>query len=307
MSKFDVTIDRHKYLGGSDISAIMGINPFKTRFQLLLEKAQLVEINFEGNEFTKYGQILEPKIRNFINESGVYSKPFEETQIIDGDCRYNSDGFNGSTVLEIKTTSQIHNDVDDYKHYLAQLVFGMKMHGVEKGLLAVYHRPDDFNETFDKTRLSTYAIDICNYTQFLEKIERAIEQFRLDLAKVKANPFITEEELLPVDLTEISNKVIALEKQLSSYKEIEKEYKDLKQKLFDAMEENNIKKWTTNGNFQITKVDRKPDVEIQESFFNEEKFKAEHSELYDKYLETRIKIQKGKTGYCLITPPKDVA
>ena len=33
--------DREKYIGGSDIPIIMGISPFKSRFDLLLEKAEL--------------------------------------------------------------------------------------------------------------------------------------------------------------------------------------------------------------------------------------------------------------------------
>ena len=49
----DVTKDRHKYIGGSDIPIIMGISDFKTRFDLLLEKAQLKEDDFEGNVYTE--------------------------------------------------------------------------------------------------------------------------------------------------------------------------------------------------------------------------------------------------------------
>ena len=35
--------ERWRYIGGSDIPAIMGISPFKTRFQLLQEKAQIID------------------------------------------------------------------------------------------------------------------------------------------------------------------------------------------------------------------------------------------------------------------------
>ena len=67
-TNFDVSIDREKWIGGSDIPAIMGISPFTTRFDLLLFKAQLVESDFGGNEYTKYGQTMEPKIRDYINK-----------------------------------------------------------------------------------------------------------------------------------------------------------------------------------------------------------------------------------------------
>ena len=45
--EFDVTIDRDKYIGGSDIPIIMGISSFKTRWDLLLEKAGLKEDTFK--------------------------------------------------------------------------------------------------------------------------------------------------------------------------------------------------------------------------------------------------------------------
>ena len=48
--------ERWRYIGGSDIAAIMGISPFKTRFQLLQEKAQIVEPDFKGNEYIEIGR-----------------------------------------------------------------------------------------------------------------------------------------------------------------------------------------------------------------------------------------------------------
>lgn len=295
-----VTIDRDKYIGGSDIPIIMGISQFKSRFDLLLEKAGLQDNEFKGNEYTEYGNVLEPKIRDYINAQGLNSKPYREDKKIVDDIRCHVDGFNGETVLEIKTTSQIHNTVDEYKVYLVQLLFYMKYMGVERGLLAVYERPEDFNENFDEKRLTTYYIDINNYKELSEQIDKAVDQFRIDLAKVKANPMITEEELMPVDLTELSNKLMAVEKQLVAFEELTKQQKELKAQLKAAMESNGVKKWTTNTGIQITLVADGEDKEVKK--FNEDKFKEENEETYNKYLET--KIQKGKAGYVKITMPK---
>lgn len=57
-----VTIDRNKYIGGSDIPIIMGISKFKKRFDLLLEKAELKENDFTGNAYTEYGNVMEEKL-----------------------------------------------------------------------------------------------------------------------------------------------------------------------------------------------------------------------------------------------------
>ena len=297
-----VTIDRDKYIGGSDIPIIMGISPFKKRFDLLLEKAGLKENDFTGNEYTEYGNILEPKIRDFINEK--YSKNFVEYKKINGDIRCHLDGYDEDMeigVLEIKTTSQIHDNLDDYKVYLVQTLFYMQETNKNKGMLAVYHRPDDFNENFDKTRLSVYGIDINDYKDLLEQINKAVDKFRIDLAKVKENPLLSEEDLLPVDLTELSNKVVALENQLAEMKKIEAQAKDLKEQLKTAMEKAGTKTWETPNGTKITLVPDGEDKVVRK--FNEKLFKDNNLDLWDEYSEEVV--QKGKSGYVRITLPKE--
>lgn len=308
----NVTIDRDKYIGGSDIPIIMGISPFKTRFDLLLEKAGLKENDFNGNEYTEYGNVLEPKIRDYINNQGLSKKIYKEDKKIIDDIRCHVDGFNGETVLEIKTTSQVHDNVDDYKIYLVQLLFYMQYMNVDKGLLAVYERPDDFNEEFDENRLKTYYISIDNYKEMIEQINKAVDQFRIDLVKVKENPFITEEELLPIDLTELSNKLVALENRLAEMKKIETESKELKAQLKSAMENNNIKKWETPNGVKITLVADTPDEKVIKRVVNEDLFRSENIELVKQYelkqaeyLEDEEVIKKGKAGYVKITLPKE--
>lgn len=297
-----VTIDRDKYIGGSDIPIIMGISPFKTRFDLLLEKAGLKENDFTGNEYTEYGNIMEPKIREHLNLTAGTGFEFKEYKKVNGDIRCHLDGYNEHEVLEVKTTSQIHENVGDYKVYLVQLLFYMENVECENGLLAVYERPEDFSEEFDSKRLKLYSIELSNYKDLLEQINKAVEQFRIDLVKVKENPFITEEELLPVDLTELSNKVVALENQLTEMKKVELQVKELKTQLKAAMEKNNIKKWETPNGVKITLVADGEDKIVKK--FNEQLFKENNLDLWDEYSEDVV--QKGKTGYVKITLPKEV-
>ena len=295
-----VTIDRDKYIGGSDIPIIMGISPFKTRFDLLLEKAGLKENDFTGNEYTEYGNIMEPKIRDFINENR--EDKFEEGKYIENDIRCHTDGINKEVVLEIKTTSQVHENVNDYKVYLVQLLFYMEYTKRKHGKLAVYERPENFNEEIYIESLTQYDIRIGDYKELLEQINKAVDQFRIDLVKVKENPFITEEELLPVDLTELSNKVVTLENQLTEMKKVELQVKELKTQLKAAMEKNNIKKWETPNGVKITLVADGEDKIVKK--FNEQLFKENNLDLWDEYSEDVV--QKGKTGYVKITLPKEV-
>ena len=172
---------------------------------------------------------------------------------------------------------------------------------VEHGLLAIYERPEDFNEEFDSKRLTTYSINIHDYKELLEQINKAVDQFRIDLAKVKENPLITEEDLLPVDLTELSNKVVALENQIAEMKKIEAQAKDLKEQLKVAMEKAGTKTWETPNGTKITLVPDGEDKVVRK--FNEKLFKDNNLDLWDEYSEEVV--QKGKSGYVRITLPKE--
>lgn len=296
----NVTVDRHKYIGGSDIPIIMGLSPFKTRFELLQEKAQIRGNDFAGNKYTEYGNVMEDKIRQFINTE--YGANFVEDKTIREDLRYHADGFDisGRQLLEIKTTSQVYENVEDYKAYLVQLIFGLIMYNIEHGLLAVYERPDDFDTAFEVDRLHLYPINIKEWGGLVDKIKTAVNSFRDDLEKIKTNPFLTEEELQPAELVLFTDKIIVLEQELKSMKAIEKQLKEAKQELKSAMEKRGIKKWTTNNGTQITLVADGEDKTV--SVFDDAKFKAENEELYNFY-QVGVK-KKGRAGYVKITLPK---
>ena len=299
--------DRDKYIGGSDIPVIMNLSPFKSRFDLLLEKAGYKEDTFEGNVYTEYGNKLEPKIREYINRNWVQTDPFVEGKHIreaeDGEIigvRIHTDGENDKYILEIKTTSQIYEHVEDYKIYLVQLLFYMVNTGKTRGLLAVYNRPEDLSEDFKAERLQQFIIPIENYTELCSEISDACEKFIEDLQKVKDNPFITEEELLPTEITDITARIIAFESQLDYLKSIEKKIKEDKTRLKDAMQACGVKSWQTPNGYKITLI---PDGEDEvKKKFNESKLKETDPDTYNKYLENTI--VKGRSGYVKITAPK---
>ena len=302
--------DRDKYIGGSDIPVIMNLSPFKSRFDLLLEKAGYKENDFAGNIYTEYGNALEPLIREYINNNFMLaeSDPFVEGKHIRDalageviGVRIHTDGENESAILEIKTTSQIMDDVSDYKAYLVQLLYYMVLTDKKIGVLAVYDRPDDMSEIFDERRLQIFTIKAEDYLDLINDISTAIEVFIQDLVKVKNDPFIDESDLLPAEIPDIADRILAFESQLAYMKKVEKDIKSEKERLKNAMQAANIKSWTTPGGFKITLI---PDGEDKtEKHFNEDKLKANEPEIYNKYLD--VVIKKGKKGYVKITAPSD--
>lgn len=296
----DVTKDRDKYIGGSDIPIIMGLSSFRTRWELLQEKAGIVQNDFDGNKYTEYGNVMEPKIREFIN--GFVHQNYAEGKVIDNDLRYHADGWDARSlkVLEIKTTSQADGGLDNYKKYLVQLLFGMALYGAQEGMLAVYERPADFDEEFDPDRLELYPVYADRYEELQSEIWESVDRFRADLKRFKENPFMTEEEMQPFELVALSDEVVRLENSLAAYKQIEAEAKEVKAKLKEAMEKHGIKKWTTNNGVKITLV---PDgADSVKQVFDEKRFKAAQPEVYETYLIE--KPVKGRNGYVKITLPK---
>ena len=300
--EFDVSIDRDKYIGGSDIPVILGISKFKSRWQLLLEKAGLEESSFSGNRYTEYGHYIEPFIRYHINLT--YNTQFVPNRVIDGDIRCHTDGFNGECVLEIKSTSDIHSTVDGYKVYLVQLVKYMEENDVQRGILAVYDRPEDMNTIFDATRLQVFEIVLDDYRNLLNHVNRELDKFRADLERLKENPLLTEQDFLPAgELAVLADKVAKFENQLSALKEIENQCKEAKRQLFMEMLKRGVKSWTMPNGTKITRVDEVPGGTKMVEEFDAEAFKAERPGTYYKYMKTVEKKTNGRAGYVKITIP----
>lgn len=72
LSRADWLRYRTMGIGGSDVSVIAGINPYRSVYQLWLEKTGQTEPAESGNEYTHFGTILEPVIRReFMERTGI--------------------------------------------------------------------------------------------------------------------------------------------------------------------------------------------------------------------------------------------
>ena len=300
--------NREKYLGGSDIPVIMNLSPWKSRFDLLLEKAGYKESEFGGNVFTEYGNEMEAKIRDYINEDRLPGEHFREGKVeIDGETigtRIHTDGETEEEILEIKTTSDIKENLEDYKAYLVQILFYMMVEEKSFGLLAVYDRPDDLSTEFDPHRLKVYRVSVEEFENLTIEIAQAVVSFTEDLQKVKENPFIEEAELLPVEIPEIAQRIIAFEEQLSMMKKTEEKIKSEKARLKDAMQAAGVKSWKTPNGYKITLVPDGEDKVEEVETFEAERLKSELPEIYMKFTKTEKKLKKGRAGYVKITEPK---
>lgn len=108
---------RKTYIGGSDASAIVGMNPYKTNIDLWEEKAGLREPeDISDKDYVRYGTAAEPHLRELFtldypqyevlyveNNSFVNDKYPWAAASLDGWLVEKETGRNG--ILEIKTTN----------------------------------------------------------------------------------------------------------------------------------------------------------------------------------------------------------
>lgn len=110
---------RRKGIGGSDVAAILGLNPYKSSFGVYVDKVE--GSTFEGNIHTEFGNWMEPHIRaefprRFKKFEGidisVYEYPFVLQHPVVDFFIANLDGLMerpeyGTGIIEIKTASEM--------------------------------------------------------------------------------------------------------------------------------------------------------------------------------------------------------
>lgn len=304
----NVTENRNKYLGGSDLPALFNVSPFKDCFTLAREKAGVIPAVFKGNEYTRYGQLLEPQIRDYINS--IYELKFKENTNINEDLRLrsNCDGLDkeAGLLLEIKTNAGDKTTYEDVYDYILQMQLYMYQFDVEKGYLVQYKRPENFwsglnyetqntddyfNQEFDPQRISVMEIKRDN--NLIAEILKKADKFWNQVQKLRENPNMSEQEFYFGDsLTEYNNtinKLSLLEKELAKLDEMEKEAKKQREILYRLMDKVGVKSIVTD-NLLITKINPTTSKTI-----DSKKLKEELPEIYDKY----SKISK-KKGYVTI-------
>lgn len=199
----DVEKDRDLYIGGSDMPAILKYNSKygKSVIQFAKEKLKITPSTFKGNEYTRYGQYLEPLIRDYI--SNMFGYHFVEDTKIDKVRMYrsNCDGIDkeNKILLEIKTFG---NKLD-VKYYTPQCQFYMEMFDIEECLLVGYQRPDDFYTGLDFSIDNTsdfFNLDFDESRIVIYKLKRDRRMF--ELMEIEINKFkylldcLREEEIL---------------------------------------------------------------------------------------------------------------
>ncbi len=138
---------RSKFIGGSDAGAVVGMNPYKSRYSLWAEKTNKVP-PFEGNTTTRVGAYLEQLVAEmFEEETGKKVRKKNSTMVNDlypfACANVDRMIVGEKAFLEIKTTNSfpimksLRNSEEFPEAYYCQVVHYLAVTGLEKAYLAV--------------------------------------------------------------------------------------------------------------------------------------------------------------------------
>lgn len=163
---------RRSCITGTDISAIVGLNPYRSALDVYCDKLGLTE-EFKGNERTKWGQILEPVVaRHFAEVYDCELRPgeFIQKDVVGGTPDFYAYFRSGQRLLEIKTADirSSHRWTDDEfpDEYMCQVQWYLGLTGIDKAHIAALIGGNDFRD---------YEVDFA--PAFFEKLKARAHKF----------------------------------------------------------------------------------------------------------------------------------
>ena len=157
----DFTQDRSKYLGGSDIGAILGLSPFKSPLAVWMEKTGK-EVKPVDSLPLRFGSFVEEFVANEYTKATGFTLRHDESIYIHPDHSYmsahidrfvHSDGLDqaATKILECKTANPFSRaqwgepGSDQIPlHYLTQVTWYLAITGIERADIAVLFGNTDF-------------------------------------------------------------------------------------------------------------------------------------------------------------------
>jgi len=291
--------ERMKGLGGSDIAAALGVSPWKTQLELWGEKTGLAPSDFEGNEFTYWGEAIESILRDRFQQDHAGWTIWQNNSVNHADYDFlkaNVDGIirqDGENigVWEAKTASQEFTEVP--VHYQLQVQHYMEIYNLPFAVVSVLFHGNKYQE-FRIERDPAYESDILPVLiKFWQSVEAKLPSFPAQdfkdvrmLMKVKGqNPKAvmnaekgsTEEVLIEA--------IQAYQKNLKNLKKLETEAKS---RLTQHMADMNVKSIKINGKASATIVSTADSLT-----FDMVKFKSAYPNRHAEYM---TKKRRGYTS-----------
>lgn len=294
---------RRKRIGGSDIGAIVGVNPHKSIVDVYIDKIQGSE--FKGNDATFWGKMNEPTVVRVFSKKHseliTYQVPYSVVEDflianLDGVLKDKETGEYG--VLEIKTTevwnSKNWEDDEIPQSYYAQVQHYLMLTGYKFAYVAVLigsHKYREFRverseediEFIKNKATEFYRENILKEVPPMpDGSDAYMEYLKKKAAEIENNELIelADLEIKAEELNHISKQI----------KELQKEEQLLKEIILDRMIKENTQK-VKIGNHKFN-IQNSPNPSL-----NKEKFKKEDPEFFEEYNNFMDRAKSKLTPY----------
>lgn len=276
-------------IGGSDASVIMGENPWRSVLQLWEEKTGDGAVTDNGNEYTYWGNVMEPIIRKeFMNRTGLKVRqkhsiifhsvfPFLFADV-DGIV---TDENGEKCIFEAKTASQYKEkdwETGVPREYYLQVQHYLEVCGMDKAYVAVLIGGNNFKIYTVMRAQEVIAELLCKEKEFWEEHVLTGIPPVADASKAtgeyldnKFHDTVSDSIQLPDDMKEVIQAYGEIDARM---KELEKEKTGLSNKIKAAMEEHE------RGEVAGLKVQWK---KIEREGFDSKRLKTEKPELFQEY------------------------
>lgn len=231
--------DRKTFIGSSDISVIMGINPWKSPLQLYAEKVGDVEPrDLSKVEAVEWGTRLEPVVaKKFSDDNGVklmaYKKRFTHKKYPYLTCELDRIITGTDQIVEIKTCNAYAkndwiNDDQIPNIYVCQVIWALGISGRMTGHFAVlcggqryFERPLKFDpELFD--RMVSRAV------KFWDMVQNRRPPAAIDLDGNFVNEYYPGKTLDIIDRNDLTELVEAFVRERARRREVDRQTRKLK-------------------------------------------------------------------------------
>jgi predicted phage-related endonuclease len=179
-----IIVKSGEYLGASEVNTIMN-QKYRSIYNLSQEKVGIIPKKDVNNQFTRYGQEIEPYIINHIEKQG-YIFDVEKRRCHDYKLSGIVDGIDKEkeVILEVKT----YFNNPDLESYINQINVYFHIWNYKKAILAIYQK----NDKFDSRNIETY--NILRDNERIENILKSVEMFWNKCNILKLNPEMKKKE-----------------------------------------------------------------------------------------------------------------
>lgn len=291
--------NRGLYIGGSDVSALMGKSPFKTKRAIFKEKITGIQEEVFDSDAIRFGNKMEESLIQLDSIMDNYELVDNPTIKVDApipiECHLDGVGlkYKEKFVIECKTSSKSFNGVLP-EYYMFQVQTYMLYSGLLKTRIVFGLRIDDCETTEgfwvekDNNMCLIIEDEISKATEIILKGREMLE-FGEDIDVILDDLLGKDKEdaILLMGESSITRAISFFE----MAEEAEKNIKEFKEALREKMKESGVKK-ATFGNYNVVLTD-----DSERKSFDEELFEKADSETFAKYQKAKesfVKIIKIK-------------